>query len=172
MERQDTMHLQMVAGMMARQNSQNLAIRNNYIFLSLLTRMEEGNPQKAAEALYQEYPNHAVVASTHGLSLYRQGRPEEAAAIMRSLKSEELRQPQVALYYGIFLTAAGQRDKGGENLQLAANWPLLPEEKALLHRVKEAAAAPAARAEQDEGRKTNSTEPGTTGTNGSGTEGW
>jgi predicted Zn-dependent protease len=153
MQRGDTGHLQMVAGMMARMNFQDLAIRNNYIFLSLLTRTEEGNPHRAAEALHKEYPDNAYVTSTYGLSLYQQGKPEEAVAIMGALKPEDLRQPQLALYHGIFLTAAGQRETAEEFLQLAADWPMLPEEKALLHRVKTAAADATAGQEKKRGTK-------------------
>ena len=77
-----------------------------------------------------------MIASTHGLSLYQQGKAEEAVALMSRLKPDELRQPQVALYYAIFLIAAGHAEKADDYLKLSATWPMLPEEKALLERVK------------------------------------
>jgi Flp pilus assembly protein TadD len=156
----ETVHLQMICGIMARTNFQDLTVRNNYIFLSLLTRTEEGNPRRAAEALFRDYPENPVVASTYALSLYQQGRAEEAVAIMSGMKPDDLRQPQVALYYGIFLTAAGQRDKAQEYLALSAEWPLLPEEKALLSRVKNASSDAAIEdAAKREGKERRASEP-------------
>ena len=149
LQRGDSAQLQTLSGIMAKVNSKDFGLRNNYIFLSLLTRTEEGNPQQAAEALYKEHPENAIVASTYALALYQKGRPEEAVTIMSALKPEELRDPQVAIYYGIFLTAAGFTAKAEEYLRLGAGWPLLPEEKALLERVKIAASKDAPPANHD-----------------------
>lgn len=76
------------------------------------------------------------MASTYGLSLCQQGKAGEAVALMTALKAEDLRQPQVALYYAIFLIAAGHPERAEDCLKLSADWPLLPEEKALLDRVR------------------------------------
>ena len=156
MQQGDTVHLQRIARLMARSNNEDLAMRNNYIFLSLLTRTAEGNPHKAAEVLFKEYPGDSNVASTYGLSLFQQGRPAEAVAIMGGLKPEAVREPQVALYYGIFLTAVGQDDKAKEFLSLATAWPMLPEEKSMLTRVKATTAEAAAEAAVDEARRRRS----------------
>lgn len=136
LQRGDSAQLQTLSGIMAKANSKDFGLRNNYIFLSLLTRTEEGNPQMAAEELYKEHPGNAIIASTYALALYQKGMPEKSVAIMGALKPEELREPQIAIYYGIFLTAVGQVGKAEEFLQLGGKWPLLPEEKALLARVK------------------------------------
>ena len=58
---------------------------------------------------------------------------------MESLKPEDLRQPQAALYHGIFLTALGQPEKAAGALAIGKEWRMFPEEKALLDRVKVAA---------------------------------
>ena len=116
---------------------------------SLLTHTEEGNPQQAAEALYKEHPENAIVASTYALALYQRGKPDAALAVMSALKPDDLRDPQVAIYYGMLLTAAGQAAKAEEFLQLGAGWQLLPEEKAMLARVKVAASKDAPPPNQD-----------------------
>jgi Tfp pilus assembly protein PilF len=137
-QRGETPQLQKLAGLLAKLDPKGVATRNNYAFLSLLIRTDEGNPHRLAENLHRENPGNALIASTFGLSLYQQGKPEEAAALMSRMKPEELHQPQVALYYAIFLIAAGERDKAEEYLKLSEGSPMLPEEKALLDRVKAA----------------------------------
>ena len=100
--------------------------------------LELGLALGLAETLHRETPENALVGSTYALSLYQQGKTDEAVALFSTLKPDDLRQPQVALYYAIFLLAAGQKEKADEYLKLSADWPMLPEEKALLDRVKHA----------------------------------
>ena len=138
LRRGDTANLQTLSGIMTKANPGDFLLQNNYIFLSLLTRSQEGNPQKATAALYKQHADHPSVAATYALSLYQQGMAKEAVAVMSALKPEELRAPQVALYYGIVLTGAGHAGKALEFLELGANYPMLPEEKSLLARVKAA----------------------------------
>ncbi len=135
-ERKDTAQLQKLSGTLAKADPKGIMSRNNYAFLMLLTKSQEGNPHQMAEALHREHPGNAMIASTYALSLYEQGKPAEAAAIMSALKPEDLRQPQIALYHAIFLIANGHADKAEDYLKLSAQSPMLPEEKALLGRVK------------------------------------
>ena len=136
LNRGETAQLQRLSSAMAKKDPRGIASRNNYAFLSLLTRTEEGNPHHIAEALHREHPDNALVGSTYGLSLHQQGKTEEAVAVMSALKPEDLRQPQVALYYAIFLLAAGHAERAEEYLKLSATWTMLPEEKALLDRAR------------------------------------
>ena len=136
LKRGDSAQLVALSRILAKTNSKDVGLRNNYIFLSLLTRTEEGNPQQAAEELYQEHPGDAIIASTYALALYQKGMPDKAVAVMSALKPTELEDPQIAIYYGIFLTAAGHAAKAEEYLRVGADWPLMAEEKALLTRVK------------------------------------
>lgn len=136
LKRGDSAQLVALSRILAKTNSKDVGLRNNYIFLSLLTRTEEGNPQQAAEELYQEHPGDAIIASTYALALYQKGMPDKAVAVMSALKPAELEDPQIAIYYGIFLTAAGHAAKAEEYLRVGADWPLMAEEKALLTRVK------------------------------------
>jgi hypothetical protein len=137
-KRGETAQLQKLSSAIAKKDPKSVASRNNYVFLSLLTRTDEGNPHLTAESLHREHPGNAMIASTYALSLYQQGKAEEAVAVMAALGAEELRQPQVALYYAIFLLAVGQPEIAEGYLKRSADWPMLTEEKALLARVKEA----------------------------------
>ena len=144
MRRGETAQLQKLSAVLAKLDPKGLAARNNYAFLSLLTRTDEGDPHRIAESLHREKPDNALIASTYALSLFQQGKPEEAVAVMSAQKPEDLRQPQVALYHAIFLVGAGHKEKADEFLKLSADGPMLPEEKALLDRVKVAASQPPA----------------------------
>ena len=137
-QRGETAQLQKLSATQAKADPKGIASRNNYAFLSLLTRNEEGNPHRIAETLYHEQPDNAMVASTYGLSLFQRGKAGQAVALMSALNPEDLRQPQVALYYAIFLLGAGDAEKADSYVKLSADWPMLPEEKALLERAKAA----------------------------------
>jgi hypothetical protein len=136
-ERADTAQLQKLAGILAQADSKSTIFRNNYAFYSLLIHSEDGNPHREAEKLFTEHPGDTSVAVTRALSLHLQGKPVEAAAITGSLPPAELAKPQVALYHGIFLTAAGDTAKAAEFLAVTQGWKILSEEKALLERAKQ-----------------------------------
>jgi hypothetical protein len=55
---------------------------------------------------------------------------------MSQLTSEQLEDPSVATYYGIFLAAAGQADEARRYLQIGDKARLLPEEETLSMRAK------------------------------------
>ena len=149
LQRGDSAQLVVISRILAKANSKDIGLRNNYIFLSLLTRTEEGNPLQAAEELYTEHPNQPIITSTYALALYQKGMPDKAVAVMSALKPAELQEPQVALYYGIFLTAAGHAAKAEQYLRMGADWPLMAEEKALLTRVKVSGAKESASPDPD-----------------------
>ena len=156
LNRSDTAQLQKLAGKLAQADSKSITFRNNHAFFSLLVHSEDGNPHREAERLFTENPGNASIAVTWGLSLYQRGMTAEAAAVTGGLPAVELRQPQVALYHAIFLTAAGESAKAAEFLTLAQDWKMHPEEKVLFDRarlsVKKAAEATrAAQAAQDAG---------------------
>ncbi len=137
LKRGDTDRLRTVARLMLQASPKSVSARNNYIFLSLLKRTDEGSPHQAAEALYKENPVNPSVTSTYALSLFLLGRPRAATDIMEQLPLSQLREPSVAIYYGMFLVArtARRTAKAEEYLQLGEHWPLLPEEEAILDRV-------------------------------------
>jgi Tfp pilus assembly protein PilF len=127
----DSHRLYLASRALAQLDPQNLAARNNYIALALLTGQDTDSPHKLAAALFQQAPQDPVIATTYGLSLMQQGRTGEAVTVMSSLPKEKLRLPNIALYYGIFLTGAGKLTEAKDYLQLAASAAMLPEERAL-----------------------------------------
>jgi len=91
--------------------------------------------QQLAADLFNERPTDITCAVTHALSLFFQDNVFEALRIMQSFPPEELRQPEAALYYGIFCSI-GDSAKAAEYLALARGAPLLREEEELIARVK------------------------------------
>ncbi len=132
----ETDKLRQLARLMLQANPKSVTVRNNYTFLSLLRRTEEGSPHLAAEALYKENPTNPQVVSTYALSLYQLGRARAATEIMETLSAAQLREPALAIYYGMFLAGARRAAKAEEYLLLGSKWDrLLPEEEAMLDRV-------------------------------------
>ena len=106
--------------------------QNNLAQLSLLLNLNTERAHTTAKELYKKDPKNAVFASTYAFSLYRTGRYQEAAKVMNELNPDELRNPSIAAYYGIFLAAAGDKSRAAEYLERGSQAQLLPEEKSLL----------------------------------------
>ena len=132
----DTKHLHKLSRAAVRADPHGIASRNNFAFLSLLTRSDDGNPHGLAEALHRENPGNATVTSTYALSRYQLGKVNEAVALMGALGAKDLEEPQIALYHAIFLFAANQPEKAEQYLRAAEKWTMLPEERILLERVR------------------------------------
>lgn len=136
LQRGDTDKLRLLARLMLQANPKGVTARNNYIFLSLLKRTEEGSPHQAAQVLYNEEPKNPQVVSTYALSLFLQGRASSAVTLMEGLTPEQLRDRSLNYYYGIFLAGAKRTAKAEEILKLTdKSFRLLPEEEALRERV-------------------------------------
>jgi hypothetical protein len=71
--------------------------------------------------------------TTYAYSLLTQGNSKEALRIMSSLSEEQLSDPTISTYYGIFLAANGD-EKARTYLDVGKQANLLPEEKALIDR--------------------------------------
>lgn len=135
LKRSDTTRLHKLSKLMLNTKPKDVTTRNNYIFLSLLLRLNEGSPHAAAEALWKENPTNPAVVSTYALSRFQIGSPRLGAQAMEKLKPEQLREPSIAVYYGHLLIASKRGAKAAEFLKLSAGWPLLPEEKTLFERM-------------------------------------
>ncbi len=136
LQRGDTDKLRTLARLMLQANPKGATARNNYVFLSLLKRTEEGSPHQAAEALYKESPTNPTFVSTYALSLFYLGRYRSAAELMETLQPEQLREPSIAFYYGVFLAGSKLPSKAEQYFKIAADkhYRLLPEEQALKDR--------------------------------------
>ena len=107
-------------------------LQNNLAQLRLLLNTDVDRAEKLASDLYAKEPTNPAYASTYAFSLYTVGDTEGALEIMNGIRENQLRDPSLAAYYGVILTAAGKNEKAKEFLALARSGKLLPEERALI----------------------------------------
>ena len=131
-QRGDAVQLHRVSSVLSQMDPAGVAARNDVVFFGLLIRSKEGGLHERADAIYRENPADALAAVIHGLSLYERARVDEAVALMETLRPSQLREPQAARYYGLFLVASGQPEKAREYLELGAAGAVMREEAALL----------------------------------------
>jgi hypothetical protein len=134
---QDTRGINKVSAALASFNPKDLMAKNNFATTALLLNLNLAAAHQTAKEIYTQHPDDPIITSTYAWSLHRQGQTKEALAALEKLKPEGLELPNVALYYGLLLSADGQHNKAAKYLALAQSAALLPEEKSLL-----AAAAP------------------------------
>lgn len=132
----DSEELHRLSRLIVKARPKNVAARNNFIRLSLLRRKDEGATHRLAAEFFEESPTEISRAVTHALSLFFQGRVLEAKEILRAFPDAELREPQAALYYSIFLQASGDFPMSAEFLEIARRTKLLHDEEELVARVK------------------------------------
>jgi len=116
-------------------------VQNNIAQLSLLLNLNADRGQKLAQEVYEKDPKNPAYASTYAFAAYVDGDVEEALKVLGALTPEQLRKPEIAVYYGIILAAAGDR-RAGEFLDLGDKAKLLPQEKALIEKARRALAQP------------------------------
>jgi len=107
---------------------------NNLAQLSLLLDLDKQRARSLAKKVFDRDPTNSAFASTYAFSLYTQGQYAQALQAFQKVKEEDLRVPAVAAYYGIVLTATGDKTKAREFLELGQKATLLPEERALVSR--------------------------------------
>ncbi|MEY2563846.1 MAG: hypothetical protein QOH88_2039 [Verrucomicrobiota bacterium] len=113
-------------------------LQNNLAQVSLLLGVDLERSRKVAAELVNQEPTKAPYISTYAFSLYARGDFKGALQAMEKLTPEQLREPSLAVYYGIFLAAAGQKEKALDHLRKASEANLLPEEKALVAKAESA----------------------------------
>ncbi len=114
----------------------DLALQNNLAQVSLLIGADVDRARKVAAETRSKEPGNGAFAATYAFSLYTSGDVKGALETMDQLTGDQLRDPSVAVYYGVVLAAAGRKEKAREYLQRAAEATLLPEEKALVEKAK------------------------------------
>jgi len=137
--RMHTAQMHEVASYIAKAAPGEVTARNNYTFLSLLVRTQEGNPLQESEVLYRANPENPEVALSHAISLYQQGKMEQAIGTTSAFKPADLRKPEASFpfYHAVFLIASDRGAEAEEFLKIAGKRALLPEETAILEREKE-----------------------------------
>jgi Flp pilus assembly protein TadD len=104
--------------------------------LSLLLNLNAEQGQRLARDLYEREPANPAYASTYAFALYTRGDAKKALQVFASLKPEQLRQPEIAAYYGVILAAANDKPQAEEFLALGEKAQLLPEERAMIERAR------------------------------------
>jgi tetratricopeptide (TPR) repeat protein len=115
------------------ESSDDLALKNNFAATSLLLKTNLPTTFTLAQENYTKNSNDPFIVSTYAYSLYLQGQTQAGLTVLEKLKPEMLKQPSVALYYGVLLKAAGKTNKAETFFKIARTQNnLLPEEKSLL----------------------------------------
>lgn len=118
----------------------DLDIQNNVAQLSVLLNLNAAEGQRLARDLYEKEPSNPAYASTYAFALYSQGDVKKALKVFGALNEQQLRQPEIAAYYGLVLSAAGDRARAAELLDLGQTAQFLPEERALFEKARRALA--------------------------------
>jgi predicted Zn-dependent protease len=112
------------------------AMRNNFSQIALLLKVETVRACGMARDLHEAHPHDAAYASTYAFGLFQSGDVKAAIKTMSQLTPEQLHDPAIAAYYGIFLAAAGYAAAAREYFELAEEAKLLPEEQNLVAQAK------------------------------------
>jgi hypothetical protein len=128
--------LQKLAALRLRADPKSAVLRNAFAFYSLLARSDSGDPHREAERLFAEHPGDTAIAITRALSLFQQGRTDDALAVTSALPAAELQKPHPAFYQALLFTAKGESEKAASFLAAAGSRKMFVEEKALLERAK------------------------------------
>ncbi len=140
-KQRNTTQLYQLSRLLRRASPEDVTCRSNFVRFSLLTGQDADFPHRLADALLDENPGNPEVAATSALSLLQRKKAKEAVAVFAALKPEQLKNPRVAYYYGLALTASGQAEKARTYLEKGSEKPLLPEEERLLAEVNSTSAA-------------------------------
>ena len=132
----DAEELQRLSKLIVALRPKNPVARNNYIRLTLLRRINENAPHRLALDLFNERPKDITCATTHALSLFFQDRIFDALKVMQEFPPEELREPEAAFYYAVFLQASGDSEKAGKFHALSRGAALMHDEEELFLHVK------------------------------------
>ncbi len=127
----DTQGLYRVLVRLSELDSTNLNVQNNLAQVSLLLNANPEKARRLAADVYRKSPANPAYMTTYAYSLLTQGNAKEALRIMSSLSEEQLSDPTISAYYGIFLAATGD-EKARTYLDFGKPANLLPEEKALI----------------------------------------
>lgn len=137
----DTRNLNRLYNALYAQTPENLALKNNLAVTTLLLTPQSTRAHELARELHQQNPTNAVFASSHAFSLHLRGQRNDALKVFTAVEPEALKQPSIALYYGLVL-GTNSPAEAARYLELATNASLLPEERALLDDLRRALPRP------------------------------
>ncbi len=113
-------------------NPESAEIKNNVAALGLLLGHNRARSIELAREIYEVAKTNVIIASTYAFALHTQGKTGEALKLMQTFPEAELQRPEVALYYGVLLAAAGEKGKAETYFAAAEKGKPLPQEKALM----------------------------------------
>jgi predicted Zn-dependent protease len=97
----------------------DIRYKNNYAFYLLLLNIDIQRAVSLAEECWRQAPSQPNVAATYAFALYRVSKYQEGVQVLDKLPAKESDEPNIALYYALVLSAAGQTDKASHYLALA-----------------------------------------------------
>ncbi len=128
----NTHGLQKVFNKLVEFDNSDIPAKNNLAFVNLLLNTQTTQAENMAREAATKYPKNAGFVSTYAYALHLHGQTADGLKLFATLTPEQLEQPSIALYYGVLLTATGEKTKAAKYLDLAVTAPLLPEENKLL----------------------------------------
>jgi tetratricopeptide (TPR) repeat protein len=106
----------------------SIVIQNNATMCALLLRINLQVAHRNAATLHRAYPDDPRLLSTYCLSLYVQGRHQEALSLLQQLDEAVLRHPSMLFSRYLVLAATGDRQEAATLLQAVQSQDLLPEQ--------------------------------------------
>ena len=132
----DAKGLLRVASNQHQDEPQDIRYKNNYAFYSLLLNIDTQRAVELAQECWHEVPLQPNVAATYAFALYRVSKYQEGLRVLDKLPANDLDKPNIALYYALVLSTAGQTNKASHYLALARKSDrFLPQELELADRL-------------------------------------
>jgi hypothetical protein len=122
----------------------DLAARNNYAFLSLLTGYNAAEAGRLAREDFGKEPDSPILAATYAYSLYLAGHYDEGLRALSRFDARRMQAAGASLYLALLQHAAGDAASASRTAADVDAAKLLPEERVLLQKLapKTSAGAP------------------------------
>ncbi len=130
--RGDTAGLYRVYQALLERRPDSVEAKNNVAALGLLLGRDTTRAGGLAKEVYEAAKTNAIYVSTYAFALHEQGSNAEGLKLMQVLPQTELERPNIAAYYAVLLTAAGEKEKAQPYFARAEKAQLLPEERKLV----------------------------------------
>jgi predicted Zn-dependent protease len=133
----NTTEMLRVARRMVAFRSSDLKAKNNVAHFSVLLQQDVYDALVNAQDLVNEHPDDPVLRSTLAFALLANGMTEESLEAIEQLKAEQRADPDYAPYFAMVYQANGEVEKAREFLAKVDRKGLLPEEVALVDRLRQ-----------------------------------
>lgn len=147
MPRNDTISRQLIAWERAQGHTANLnrifarlaefagddrMVRNNFAYTSLLLNANLSKAYEYARSNYRAEPDNPFYVTTQAFALYKQNKPEDALALMESMRPAALATPERIMFQALFRASSGDAGGAADLLSGLRATGLLPEERLLV----------------------------------------